>query len=241
MRLAATAESLPQQLREELRLALDDIDAHQPELRKTLDYVRETVDATNAALARAETVTATVERSIGGVTRAGEVWKPTAEAVTDAIKQIQQFGKPRAADGSAATDAENTAYGGAGSSNNKKRRFDITEYMQTAEALTRSTVELRDLLSESRSFLAGETLEEDLSRVAPLMNAALAQTVSETRGVVDILAWRAAQLCVLVFLLALVFRYLAGPIVIGRAMPQEPIRRAAEGIVDEFKTKYGLE
>ena len=97
-------------------------------------------------------------------------------------------------------------------------KFDINEYTQTAEALNRSTVELRDLLSEVRSFLSGETLEKDLSRVVPLTKAAFAQTIADTRGVVDHIAWRAVQLCGLVFLLALIYRFLAGRIVVGRAM-----------------------
>ena len=69
-----------------------------------------------------------------------------------------------------------------------------------------------------RSFLSGETLEKDLSRVVPLANAALAQTITETRGIVDHIAWRAVQLCGLVFLLGLIYRFLAGRIVVGRAM-----------------------
>ena len=205
-RLAATAESLPRHVREELRLALDDIDARQPELRKTLEQVRETVDAANAAMARAETVSATVERSVEGVTRAGEVWQTTVEAVTDTIKQIELLRKPRAADESEAS--------GAGSTNNDKKRFDIAEYTQSAEALTRSTVELRDLLSEVRSFLSSETLEQDLSRVVPLTKAAFAQTIADARGVVDHLAWRAVQLCGLVFLLALLYCFLASRYVV---------------------------
>ncbi|MCH7925886.1 MAG: hypothetical protein IIC51_10170, partial [Planctomycetes bacterium] len=164
-RLIATAEALPQQLREELRLALDDIDGRQPELRKTLEQAQS-----------------------------------TAEAVTDTIKQIQQFGEPRADDESAVSDAADPASGGAGGTNTKKGSFDITAYTQTAEALTRSTAELRDLLSEVRSFLAGETLEKDLARIVPLTKAALAQTATETRGIVDHIAWRAVQLCGLVFL-----------------------------------------
>ena len=119
---------------------------------------------------------------------------------------------------SAADDAADPSSGGAGSTNNKKRSFEITEYTRTAEALTRSTVELRDLFSEVRSFLAGETLEKDLTRVVPLTKAALAQTISETRGIVDHIAWRAVQLSGLVFVLALAYRFLAGRIVVGRAM-----------------------
>ncbi|MCH8244239.1 MAG: hypothetical protein IH897_16755, partial [Planctomycetes bacterium] len=154
---------------------------------------------------RAEAVSATVERSVEGVTRA-------AKAVTDTIKQIELLRKPRAADESEAS--------GAGSTNNDKKRFDIAEYTQSAEALTRSTVELRDLLSEVRSFLSSETLEQDLSRVVPLTKAAFAQTIADARGVVDHLAWRAVQLCGLVFLLAIIYRFLAGRFVVGRVMSQ---------------------
>lgn len=200
--LAATAESLPQQVRRELRLALDDIDAHQPELRKTLQQARETVDAANAAMASAETVSASIERSIDGVTRAGEVWQTTAEAVTNTFKQFEQLRNPRTPDESEPS--------GSGSTNSKRGEFDIAEYTQSAETLTKSTVELRNLLSEVRSFLSGETLEKDLARVVPLTKAAFAQTIADARGVVDHIAWRAVQLCGLVFLLALAYRFLAG-------------------------------
>ena len=79
-------------------------------------------------------------------------------------------------------------------------------------------MELRALLSEARSFLAGETLdEEDLARVTPLRKAALAQINSETRDVVDHFAWRAARLCVLVCLVTLVCLFFGGRFVVGRA------------------------
>ena len=145
--------------------------------------------------------------------------QPTAEAVTETIKQIQQLVKPRADGGSAASDAADSVPGDTGTTNKKRKKFDITEYKQTAETLTRSTVELRELLSEVQSFLSGKTIEKDLTRVVPLTKAALAETIAETRGLVDYIAWKAVQLCGLVFLLAVIYRFLASRIVVRRTSP----------------------
>ena len=54
VRLVTVAEELPQRVREEVTIALDDFVAQQPEFRKTLGEARETIDASNMALERAE-------------------------------------------------------------------------------------------------------------------------------------------------------------------------------------------
>jgi hypothetical protein len=206
-RLATVAETLPEDVREEMRLALDDIDARQPEIRKTLEQARETVDATNEALERAEAVSATIESSVEGVKRAGEVWDGTAQSVTATIKQIQQLRKPRTAGEPATRGADGESSGEEGNMTEKKGKFDINDYTQTAESLTRTTEELRALLSEARAFLDDDTVDQRLSRVDSLTTSALGQTAVEARAVVDHIAWRAVQLCGLILVLAFVYRF----------------------------------
>lgn len=215
VRLAAVAETLPQQVREEIRLALDDIEARQPEIRKTLDHAKEAVKATHDALKRAETVSGTIERSVDAVTRAGEVWQTTAESVTGAIKQIQQFGKPRTLD---ETQSRAAVPEGGGGGVTTTRKFDIKDYTETADALTVTTEELRALLSEVRMFLDSDSLDQDLTRFKTLTTTAFAQTGVEIRGLVDHFAWRIAQLLALLLILALFYRYLASRFV-AKAMP----------------------
>ncbi|MHC5110784.1 MAG: DEAD/DEAH box helicase family protein [Planctomycetota bacterium] len=236
-RLASVSETLPQDVRKQVQLAMDDAMAHQPEIRETLDQARQTVDTTNEALQRVERISETFERTIDSVTRTGEVWQGTAGAVTETIKEIQKLRPQRAAgettgdtggvmgvDGDVETDAENgggndvqaeaetTGQPGggdgveAGVETSERRRFDIYDYKRTAEALTGTTQELRELLSEARAFLDGDTVERNVSQVDALTASALEQTVAQTRVLINLAAWRAVQLCGLIFVLAIVYR-----------------------------------
>lgn len=192
---------------EKLQRALDDIDARQPGVRLTLEKARETVTATHDALERAEAVSATIQRSVDGVTRAGEVWDGTAQSVTATIKQIQQFGKPGAEGESRTGETDGDTPGEAENTTEKKGKFDINDYTRTAETLTRTTAELRALLSEARAFLDDDTAERRLSRVDSLTASALGQSAAEARAVVDHITWRAIQVCGLILVLALVYRF----------------------------------
>jgi hypothetical protein len=191
VRLANVSETLPRDVREQMQVALDDLIAHQPEIRKTLDQARETVGTTNEALGRAQQLGDTIERSIDAATRAGEAWQATAEAATETVKQIQQVRTPRA-----------------GTAGSEKRKFDITEYTQTVEALSATAVQFRELLTEARAFLEGESVQQNVARVNSLTAAALTQTAAETSGLINLAAWRAVQLCGLVFVLAIAYRLL---------------------------------
>lgn len=191
VRLATVSETLPQDLRREIGLALDDIDTRQVEVRKTLSAV-------DAALERAERVSSTIERSIDGVTRAGEVWQKTAESVTDTVKQIQQFGtKPTSRPDDAETTRPRTNTPPAEADN----KFDITDYERTADAITRTSKELASVLTELRSGL-----DEDGKIVQRIAGKTLAQSTVAANDVVDHFAWRVSQLSVLIFVLALGYR-----------------------------------
>lgn len=92
VRLAKTAEHLPQKLGEEARTLLDDIEAQQPELRETLREAQQTLTLMNEALAKVENISATVERSIREASTSGEVWQRTVAEVAKTIKQVQKGG-----------------------------------------------------------------------------------------------------------------------------------------------------
>jgi len=198
VRLATVAEELPTRVREEMQIALDDFVAYQPEIRKTLEDTRATVDGINEALERAASVGATIERSLAEVSRAGEVWETTAEAVTVTIKQLQQFQRPKNEGKSApsAPEAEESS----------TRNFDINDYTRTAEATAITTEEIRALLAEFRLFFDGDALDKHVSRVDALTAAVIGQTAARADGVVDHITWRAVQICVLIFVLAIIYR-----------------------------------
>ncbi len=204
VRLATVAEELPTRVREEMKVALDDFVAYQPELRQTIEDTRATVEGINEALERAVSVSATIERSFAEMSRAGEIWETTAEAVTVTAKQLQQF--KGATQESEMTPGVSEGEKGAGSNRNK---FDINDYTRTAEAAAKTTAEIRALLAELRVFLDGDTLEKHLSRIDALTESALGQTATQADGVVDHITWRAVQLCALTFVLAIIYRLVA--------------------------------
>ncbi|UCF34829.1 MAG: hypothetical protein JSV78_05895 [Phycisphaerales bacterium] len=216
VRLATVAEELPQRVREELQVALDDIDKRQPELRKTLGEAQETANTVNEALERAETVSATIERSLGDMSRAGEAWQTTAEAVTETFKQIQQLKGPSREERDTPGVSDREASKEDGRTDNSKRGFDINDYTRAAEAITGSTEELRTLLAEIRDFLDSDTIEKDLSHVDSLTASALGQTATEARVLVDHFTWRVIQVCAAIFVLALVYRFVAGRFIAKR-------------------------
>jgi cell division septum initiation protein DivIVA len=207
VRLANVSETLPQDVREQVQIALDDVIDDQPEIRETLDQARETVNTANEALERAQQLGETIERSIDAATRAGEAWQATAEAATETIKQVHAFRRPPTrreaaglGEGEAAVDEGDATW--------ERRRFDIREYTQTAEALSATAVQFRDLLAEARTLLEGETVEQNVARVNSLTAAALSQTAAETSGLINLATWRAVQLCGLIFVLAIAYRAL---------------------------------
>ena len=190
VRLATLAEDLPERIGDEVRQLLDEVVANQPALHESLEKTQATAETLDDLLARAETVSSNIERSVSEIVRAGEVWEKTASAVTQTVEQIQKFGKPHeAAQPSDQLD------------NRPSEPFDIKEYTQTAEALIAASIELRSLLAEFREFLEG-----DSDRIEDLTASALGQASVELRGVIDLLSRRAAQSCLLIFVFAIILR-----------------------------------
>lgn len=164
VRWESVAKELPTRLREEVRLALDEAVAHQPALHETLDKIQTT-------LASAETVSTSIERSIGEV---GKIFERTDDVPDE----------PGA-------------------------KFDITEYKMTADAISAATIELRSLLAEFRQFADGDSLERVKAKADELTASALGQTSTELRGVIDHLWWSIAEICLLVLVLAIVYRWVS--------------------------------
>jgi len=201
-RLAAVAETLPQDMRRELDGALSDLDDRQTELRTTLREARETVAAVDAGLARAETVTATIQRSITEGEAAAKAWEQTARAVEDTVRAIEAL---RGDDRAGTAAAEEELPGAA-----ERKPFDINDYRQTAESITAATVELRGLLDELRQFTGSDDLRGTLGEVGGRVDETLAQSALAARAVTDHIAWRLLQLIVLVFVLVVVYRVATG-------------------------------
>lgn len=197
-RLVSVSERLPDRVGQQVQIALDDFDARQPELRKT-------IAAVDQALLRAESVTATIERSLKDLTQAGQVWQATANSVTETVQQMQQLRNPTQGLSDAEGSPAKAAPQNASTPHRTTPKFDVNDYTRTANALSKSSEEVRALLAEVRDLLSGD----DLSRIDALTASAVERTAVESRAVVDHITWRTAQISALVFALALIYRFTA--------------------------------
>lgn len=182
--LAETAKQLPQTLREQLALAMDDLDTHQDTLRLTLTESRQTIDALNAAVANATTMVDAVNQAGESITRAGEAWHQTVAAVNEITQSSNKSGSS----------------GGA-----ESPPFDINQYMLAADRLTAAASELRSLVAEVQGVIESD-------RVRALSGDTLDDAEQRGRSVTDHLAWRALQLMAVAFVLALLYRLIASRI-----------------------------
>ena len=178
-----------------MQVAVKDLTSQQPEFRQTIEKAESTAQALDSAMTRAEAVTANLKSSLDDFSRAGEVWKETADSVTVTMEAIQDVRKPRQPQGESASG-----------SGPPRRRFDIKDYTESAEAISSAAVELNTMLVEIRTLL---TTESDQIAVRSLAQEVLTDSQAQARTLVDHIAWRLAQVSGLVLVLALVYRFIS--------------------------------
>lgn len=194
--LQQTMTALPPQIGNETRTVLDALGQQQPALQETLAATESTIDSANQTLQSAQ-VTSQSLRELS----------ESLEAVLLATDQLtSRFRSEERETGDVANDEE---------------PFDILEYQQTAESLTKTAAELRGLLADVESLLIQAQAPETEARLQQQVDGVLAQTDHKLRGVVDHIAWRLAQLCGLVFVLFVAYRPLAW---LFSKKPQEPTK-----------------
>jgi hypothetical protein len=178
--LTATAKQLPDELRALLNDTLAQLDAQQAALQTTLDKTDRVVAKIDAALARANETAATVDHTARSTAAAGEAWAQTAHAVRELTAYFVSLRKPATtplpSDSASAT------------SQPSGRSYDVRDYEMTADALADAARELQRVTADVRALLDDEKLAQQV---------ALATT--ESRGLVDHIAWRIAQLLLLAF------------------------------------------
>jgi hypothetical protein len=135
-RLAATAEKLPAELRRELTAALDEVDAKQPELRKTLSETRALVDR--------------LEPTGKSVADAGEAWRGTAKAIEEMVASFRTSG-------STAPQGSPRSVGAIGASETSRPEkesppYDINDYRRAAEAIRQTAKEMQTLVTDLRGL-----------------------------------------------------------------------------------------
>lgn len=186
-RLAETADTLPQRLREEIGALLEQVDEQQPELQKTLAEARQTTESVRLTLAEARELTQEAERLAGA-------WTMTAEAAQDTVRAVAVLTGRDPNGGPTSQPAD-----GAPS-------FDIRDYQAITRDLNSTTAEVRGLVSDLREMLAGGEVDQLLAKFDTRVDTGITRGTDEARATIDHLTIRLGQLCGVVFVLAVAFR-----------------------------------
>lgn len=157
VQIAGSTETLPQRLREEAVLLIDEIDQKQSNLQVTLDKAHATAAEMEKTLSKARDVIEAAGKTADEANQTLAAWNSAADSTTAALHIIDGWVQSP-------------------SSKDESSTFKITDYRDTAQDVTKAAAEIHNLLQSTRF------------------------------GLIDHLVWRAAQLAVLIFLLAIGYR-----------------------------------
>jgi hypothetical protein len=175
VKFADSAEKLPEQLRQQFSILIEEIDEKQANLQTTIEKAEKTSASFEQALVQAEKVAVSFQSTINDVNQTATEWEKAANATGEALAEINKMRTPR----------RDTA---------PKTPFNIKDYQDTAETVTATVSELRNLIAEVREF----TESDDL-----------AKSSFAAKQWVNYLALRIALLVIIIFVLALLYRIVA--------------------------------
>jgi hypothetical protein len=182
-------DTLPGRVQAEVSKTLDDIDAKQEGIRKTLEEAKGVAteakgaaESLEATVKQAETTLASAERATAAFAAAGEKWQPVMAALLD----ITGPG-PKEYNPSAGPDPN------------------IENLVRVAEETGKMAAQLQQTLVELRGILEGKAMDQ-LNANA---RGTLDHTATRLDAVVDHAAWRGAQLAIGIAVLAFIYRIAA--------------------------------
>lgn len=173
MQLAETTKNLPQEIREQTSILVEEIDNKQANLQSTLDKAQKTLAAVDQALAQADKTAASFQATAVDVSQVAIDWDRAANSTQLALSEFGKLKPVRKDPPTKPTVKIEDVH-------------DIVETVnQTAGAIQNATAQVRDIVESKQ----------------------LADYASMPEGLVNLLAWRLGQLIVMVFVLALVYRF----------------------------------
>jgi hypothetical protein len=185
-------ERLPERVQGQLSKTLDEIDAKQEGIRKTLDdakgvatEAKGAAEALRATVKDAETTVATAQQATEAFAVAGEKWQPVLQTLLDITGPAPKEYTP-----------------------SKGPDPNIENLVRLSEHATSMATQLNDALGQARGILEGKAMDQ--------LNANTRSTLDHTAGrlqdVIDHATWRAAELALGIAVLALVYRLVASRI-----------------------------
>lgn len=184
-RLAITADAFPPRLREEFGGMLDDLDRDRPGVNKTLESTRSIVDQ--------------LEPTGKSVSAAGDSLAGAAKAIEDMVASFRTpTADPMALDGD--TNLPTTAPARAG------RPFDVTEYGDAADSVSKAAKELQVVIADLRGLAADESLVQRVERITKGVEEVVGRSQLQVNQMTDHAFWRLVQVVLLVLLIVVIYK-----------------------------------
>jgi hypothetical protein len=191
--IARDTDALPQNLRAELSIALDQVAAMQDGLRETLTTARDAVQESRNALAEMNAWIDKAKGTIGEIgettrylEKAGQAWKPTLQEFSRLIIQLD------------------------GDPNVPPRDPDtLMKLMRTAEGLAVSAVELQSMFREVREMIASPELSSRFGDLDKTARGTVDYTNLQMQDLVDHATLRLLQVVGAILLAGLFYRFVS--------------------------------
>jgi hypothetical protein len=182
---------MPQRIRNEIELLLGGLEAAQPEWRTTLEETQRTVEAVSSASQELQETAIEFDRTVSTINQAAVALEKTANAVTITAQEIQKFFPQR---------LEKSPLEAAAKSRGEP--FSFQAVTTSALAVSETAEKMRVLLADLRETTESDAVSQQLE------NTVNSATV-KMKGLVDHIALRAGQLLILLFILAIAYRFIA--------------------------------
>lgn len=186
--MAETAKKLPEEVRREAAHLLEEIDARQAGFQATLKQADQTAQTVERALQRVDEAANAIDRTARSVAEAGIAWNESARVIGQTVTDIGKCGQT------------------APPATRPSRPFDINDYNRTADSLTAAAVELRQLVAEFHGLAGSSELTTRLEEIDARIAGLTEHTSGQAASLANHVTWRLAQLLVLAFVLALLYR-----------------------------------
>lgn len=201
-RLARVAETLPENVRRELGIAFEDLESKQAEARMTIRETRELAERIDSA---AQSLASAAD-AIGAMVAGFRSGTPGVNEGTPVAGLRSAPGGGIEGDGG---DVRSKPAGESG--------FAIQDYTRMGESVEAAAKELRGLAGEIDTVARSEGLRARLDELDARLNILLADTETRAAAATDHAVWRLLQLALVVFVLAVVYRWLGRRFGPGRA------------------------
>ncbi|UCD51385.1 MAG: hypothetical protein JSW27_01895 [Phycisphaerales bacterium] len=190
VKLAATTETLPKELRRDALALVEAIDDRQKNIQITLDKAEATTAAIDKGFVTARDTIEKTAQTAESIHQMAEEWGSAAKATNDLIQSVRQWrdSKPKTEAGPTTT---------------------VQDYQETLQRVTNATDELQVLVADVRGLIESSALTARIDELNGCLVSAVDRSAVQAGELTDHIAWRLVQLSAVIALAVLGCKFLA--------------------------------